>query len=247
MKTAVCSIDRRLTEWIKRILLNMPEFKNVQEFYAIDGLLDTILQGAVYDYIFLEVDGKAVISGLDFAEDLYKENPETNIIYITSDGNQLIEKVFLIDANIAGVLKKPLEGGRFRDTIKTILSRKRQRREQKLVFRKNGEISTIPLSEIIYIESRGHTVFVYTKAKSYIYYGKLGSITEQLPENFLQCHKSYLVNMDKIRKIGRDYILMVNKHEIPISQARVKMSKTRYIQYAKKVSEYIVDLNKEKG
>ncbi len=246
MKTAVCSMDRRLAEGIKRFLLNMSGFREIQEFCAIDGLLNAVLHGAAFDYIFLEVDGKAIITGLDFAQDLYQKSPETNLIYITSDGNQLLEEIFLIDANIAGVFKKPLKYERFAEMLNVILSKDPKRKEYKLVFRKKGEMLAIPLKEILYIESKGHMITVYTRAESYVYYGKLGVVTEQLPDNFLQCHKSYLVNMDKIFQIGGDRILLENGQEIPISQARLKASKERYAQYAGKVSEYIIGLEGKK-
>ena len=53
----------------------------------------------------------------------------------------------------------------------------------------------------------------------------------RLPETFLQCHKSYIVNMNEIRRIERNRIIMTNETEIPISKSRYGDTRSRYFRY----------------
>lgn len=57
----------------------------------------------------------------------------------------------------------------------------------------------IPIQNLIYIQSSGHTLTYFTKAGKYssrTY--TITSIVPYLPGNFIQCHKSYIVNLEYI-------------------------------------------------
>jgi len=53
----------------------------------------------------------------------------------------------------------------------------------------------------------------------------------RLPDNFIFTHKSFLVNMDKIRRIERESILLEKDVRIPISKSRQIEVRKNYFCY----------------
>lgn len=77
----------------------------------------------------------------------------------------------------------------------------------------------IYIDDLLYIKSEDHYLNVVTNnAKSHLVRGKLVTIVQELPPNFAQCHRSYIVNKNFIRQINGGIIILVNKDEIPLSR-----------------------------
>lgn len=86
----------------------------------------------------------------------------------------------------------------------------------------------VPYQEILYFQSEGRKVRIHTSGQTYEYNAKLSEILENgIPENFLQIHKSYIVNTDYV--IGRTYTRLHLKdadQRLPISQLYRKEVRT---------------------
>ena len=72
--------------------------------------------------------------------------------------------------------------------------------------------------DIRYIESRSHTIFIYTVS--------LSAMAEQLGTSFIRCHRRYLVNPDHITGFDRSTrYLQADKDTIPVSQSGIALLK----------------------
>ena len=60
---------------------------------------------------------------------------------------------------------------------------------------------------------------------------RLEKLKERLPRSFHQCHKSYLVNMDCIRHIRQQSILLKTGEELPVSKARYAETRAAFFRY----------------
>lgn len=85
---------------------------------------------------------------------------------------------------------------------------------------------TLKADDILYIESAGHNLNYITRTKEYTAQGKLDDLIEQLPSFFVRCHKSYFVNLNKIKGFTGDYILIEGKPDISVSRSK----KTEFIE-----------------
>lgn len=61
------------------------------------------------------------------------------------------------------------------------------------------ETSRVYLDEIIYIEKNRREIILITNNGSVAFYSVMAHIKQYTDERFLDCHRSYLFNMDKIR------------------------------------------------
>lgn len=80
---------------------------------------------------------------------------------------------------------------------------------------------------IRYIESRSHTIFIYTiygciQTREY----SLSAMAEQLGASFIRCHRRYLVNPEHITGFDRSArYLLADKDTIPVSQSGIALLK----------------------
>lgn len=92
----------------------------------------------------------------------------------------------------------------------------------------------VPVSRIIYIESDMHQCLIHTDLESLKCCEKLNSIFQRMPDNFSLCHKSYLVNMDRIYKLEGSKTVLENGDRIPISRARYEEFRKEFFSYIEK-------------
>lgn len=93
--------------------------------------------------------------------------------------------------------------------------------------------SKITLNELIYIHSEGHYLKLYTFTNQEFIRGKISEIKKDLPPNFIQTHRSYIVNFNYIKNVSSNFIVMSNKVEIPISRSKKKIVKNELLEYQK--------------
>jgi len=90
-------------------------------------------------------------------------------------------------------------------------------------FIKTGyKIQKILIDEIIYIESMGDYVRFFLEEKKIVTLLSLSKMIELLPEQkFIQIHRSYIINFEKINFIQNN-IISIGQYQLPISKSRKK-------------------------
>ena len=67
-----------------------------------------------------------------------------------------------------------------------------------LIIRKKQGVYVLRADEIIYMEKKLRKINVHTADRDVEFYGSFSEIMPQLDGRFMCCHRSYLINMDKI-------------------------------------------------
>lgn len=93
------------------------------------------------------------------------------------------------------------------------------------------EVLRIPVREIRYLESQRRVVYIVTENERIEGYFKLNELEKRLPEHFLRCHQSYLVNLDHVSRFRSDFLELMDGTEIPISKNRQKTSREAFYRY----------------
>lgn len=83
-----------------------------------------------------------------------------------------------------------------------------------------AEIYRVDYEDIVYLEAFQKKVYVHTSNQRIGYYDSLSALEEKLGEKFVRCHKSYIVNRDKVVKVcfSDMKITMTNGAEVDISR-----------------------------
>lgn len=89
-----------------------------------------------------------------------------------------------------------------------------------LFIKADYQVKRIDYSDILYFEGLKDYVKLYIQSadKPIVFHSTMKSLEEKLPtDRFMRIHRSYIVNLDKIKTIERDRILF-GKERIPISK-----------------------------
>ena len=66
-----------------------------------------------------------------------------------------------------------------------------------IVETKKG-IHILPYEDILFMEKDQKVIVVYTEKERIRFYGSFSQVYDQLDRRFMWCHRSYIINMDKI-------------------------------------------------
>lgn len=85
----------------------------------------------------------------------------------------------------------------------------------------------IEYNQILYFEAREKKIFLITQAKEIAFYDTIGELEQRLSDRFVRCHRSFIVNKDKIEQIilGSNILILDNGDELPISRSYHKAFK----------------------
>lgn len=97
----------------------------------------------------------------------------------------------------------------------------------KLVVKFAREIHLVPVETIDYIESVRRKVFIHSDDGVYQMYSTMRDIIAKLPESFLRCHNSYLVNSERIVTVRSTEIVLTSGSKIPMSKRYAKEARER--------------------
>lgn len=78
----------------------------------------------------------------------------------------------------------------------------------------------IAYDTIYFFEARNKKIYLNTGTREYGFYGSIEHLQEQLSGQFLRCHRSFLVNKEKIERtvLSKNMLLLENAFEIPVSR-----------------------------
>ena len=154
------------------------------------------LKSNFVNVIILDIDLNNDISGLKIAENIRKQNKSAYIIFITGH----LEYVLMAyKYKTFDYIPKPLTFERLEETILRLFDDVYE--EIPKYIRLNNNKTIIPENSIKYIQKDGMKLVFITDSRNYEIYNSFNKISSKLPKQFVRCHKSYIVNLNKINKI----------------------------------------------
>ncbi len=175
--------------------------------------------------IFLENDDK---TGIDAARRVLEHNAGTQIIYITGFVEYCTD---VYETEHIYFLRKPVDKVSFGKALAKACDNLYEQERRTIVVNFAGKICRLKLHDIVYVESDKRKIFYHCKNNVYETYDKISNIVPLLGGEFVQCHKSYLVNMRYIKELKKDALLLSNGCEIMISRNRYNETKEQFLDY----------------
>jgi DNA-binding LytR/AlgR family response regulator len=168
----------------------------------------TLISKQHFDLLFLDLN----MPGLT-GKDVLKLIPEDlKVVMVTSDPAFAVES---FDYNVIGYLVKPVNLDRFEQTmirLAPILER------QEFIFVKDGtEQVKIALKDVKYIKSESNYVIYALPDKRVMSLQRLSDLEDELPDNFLRIHRSYIVNLGAIDNLSRSSLTLNDGERLSIS------------------------------
>lgn len=189
------------------------------------------------DIILMDLELEKAGNGIDLTAKIRKSNPETVFIYVTAYTEKFVQDAFLNSQNVAGFLVKPIQSDYFN---KAIDKAKRMLLKTKKIIHITpikGSYTALNEEDILYIESSAHNATYFTADGDYTVVGKLSDILKNLSRSFEQCHKSFIVNMDRVKSIEPKSVIMDTGKSIPLSYNKREDFKIKYMEYFRFLKE----------
>jgi len=98
-------------------------------------------------------------------------------------------------------------------------------------FVKRTEACKIFVESIILIEQELRKAMIHTDEESYWMYSKIDEFMQYLDFRFIKCHKSYIINLDKVIKMKAQTIFFENGRKIEIGREKFMFAKQSYANY----------------
>ncbi|TGV04734.1 LytR/AlgR family response regulator transcription factor [Flavivirga rizhaonensis] len=173
------------------------------------------LNNNTVDVVFLDIN-MPHLSGLSLSKMLPKE---TAIVFTTAYSEHALESY---DVHTVDYLLKPISLERFSKSITKLLAHKNIqtppviKQSINTIFIKSGQqIHQVDLEEILYLQKDGNYINYHLSTKRIMGRQSISEALSNLPNNFIQVQKSYIVNFSKITTIQTDS-LIIDKTQIPI-------------------------------
>ncbi|MGT3349035.1 LytR/AlgR family response regulator transcription factor [Yersinia enterocolitica] len=197
------------------------------------------LQNHQVDAIFLDINIPS-LDGVLLAQNISKFAHKPYIIFITAYKEHAVE-AFEIEA--FDYILKPYHESRtvtMLQKLEALYKRDRQNKEQTnspshrptphtINLMKDERIIVTDINDIYYAAAQEKVTLVYTRREEFIMPMNITEFCSRLPEEyFFRCHRSYCVNLAKIREIvpwfNNTYILRLSDldFEVPVSRSKIK-------------------------
>lgn len=177
--------------------------------------LNELLKQQPADLLFLDIE-MPYLSGIDF---LKNANNPPRVIFTTAY-DQYALKGYELD--VLDYLLKPISFERFLKAANKAYDYFRLLQVVEtadyLFVKTDNRLEKIFFADILFAEAMENYVGIYTTERKLIIHSTLKALQESLPAGqFIQPHKSYLVNLDAIRAIEGN-ILHILQYQVPVSK-----------------------------
>lgn len=235
IKVAFCDDDMSVVSELQGLLDQYCAKRNREieysAFYSSLELLAEIERGVRYDILFLDVILPNE-NGICIAKEIRRYDSVVKIIFLTSSSEFAVQS-YTVDAYFYQM--KPICEENFFELMDSALSKCQKEEQHSLILRCKSEITRIDLDKLEYCEVLGRTLLFHMEnGKVLEGTGSMDKLYGQLSqyENFVRPHRSFLINMEYIRKISYKTITMENLAEIPIPHGKCSEIKNLYLEYA---------------
>ncbi len=199
------SILNRLEKMLESILIN--NNLSGQVAYSTtnpDNLLNYVENNS-FDVIVLDIDLKSTISGMDLANIIRKRNKKAYIIFTTA---HLEYSMVAYKYKTFDFLAKPVTKERLEETIMRLFDDISSSNNN--FFKLNNRTGFINSNDVFFIQKQGKKAIIKTTSNDIELNSSFSNLLNHLPKNFVRCHKSYIVNLNKISHIQSNNTIFFN-------------------------------------
>lgn len=232
MKIAICDdeIDfgQELRTLLTRWAVNNGLSLTLYQYMNGDDLL-TALQTTSVDLIFLDII-MPLLNGIDTARELRNAGITVPIIFLTYSREFALESY---EVKALNYLLKPINNHRLFSVMDEFLNNFEASAETFTAHTADG-FCKITLNDVDYLEAQNKQVLVYLSDGTILKIRELFSKCEGVftPEKgFFKCHRSYIVNLSRVKQFTRNLITTGISSSIPISRNSYSAFKDAYFAY----------------
>ena len=229
---AVCEDDRLIRDSVIRLcgeILEESNIPNVITPFSSAEELECFLEknGERFDVLILDIQmgGK---TGLEFAKELRERENRVSIIFMTGYTDYLEEGYRFQPVHF---LLKPLKKERLKEAL--LVDWKLHHRQKTVTLHKGSRILKLRLAAVVYAEANGnHGVRFLMDGREEEFPVGLSELEHLLPQDqFVRCHNSYLVNLERVSEFSKSCFCMDNGQSLPVGRKYYRQCQDAFVAY----------------
>ncbi len=229
MNIGILENDNEIAYRLNDIIMEQCANCQVKIWGSLQELKEDLRKGSIYKILFVSVSG-GDDAAIKYYARLQELRSDLKLIYIT-DVDPVIFEIF--HSRPTYVLSKHLNEEHVRSALNRAMKELSLSKEKNFTVINKQGIFTIPYTRIYYVESDKRKLNIYGHD------GLIKSINLKISDflryehgvYFLQCHKSYAVNLMHVSQLEKYEILLENGMKLPISQSRYMETRAGYVEY----------------
>ncbi len=214
---AICDDEITETEYLTSIIMDWSHKTEnntvINSFPNAESFLFHYEEYKYYDFLLLDIEmGK--MNGIDLARKIREHNKDLQIIFVTG-----FEKYIADGYDVAALhyLMKPVKPEKLCEVLNRAVNNIGKSFPTVFV-NADGENIRLRLSDIFYIETAGHSLIINTVDSQITVNQSMSSFFENLGDGFVYTHRSYVVNIEHIKRISKTEIVLDNDITVPVSR-----------------------------
>ena len=169
---------------------------------------------AAADIVFMDIE-MPYMSGMDAAAEFRRFNREA------TRATKYAVRGYAVDA--IGYLVKPIKARAFGETFEKALRLHGERSRNRTVMLKTRDgVVKVNADQIRYIEAESHMLHIHAGGAVHDVWSGLDKLLEQLQEEFVCCHRSYIVNLKHVDCVKKDHLFLTGQPGVMIPVSRKK-------------------------
>lgn len=224
IRIAIVEDERSYQEHLVRCLIRYEEEEQlkiqVQIFSDGAKFMEAYEAGnQAWDIIFLDIKMKEK-DGIQTAQEIREQDKDVVLIFITTMA-QYAMKGYEVDA--LDFILKPVSYGQFALKMRKARNAVKKKGIRYLLLAEGDRKDKVGTDQILYIEVKNHTVYVVTADHTYVVRSSMKQLEKTVDGlAFSRCSAAFLVNLQSIKRIQKDEVLMDNGDILVITRSRKK-------------------------
>ncbi|MDD2586782.1 MAG: LytTR family DNA-binding domain-containing protein [Syntrophomonadaceae bacterium] len=200
LKILILEDEKYTREFLHAVLEEIPDIN----IYSTGSSIEAVKYAKDYgpDLILLDIElDQDDYNGIEVAQKIYDFNQEVFFVFVTAYTKYAIDS-FVVHPY--SYIVKPVDVGELSNLVLEIADKVKLRYAQKhqmLSVKSNNEIILISKQDIYFIEILNKTLFIHAQN---VYKAKISlrEVQAKLGKDFIRVHRSYVVNINKIKNIS---------------------------------------------
>ena len=216
----------------KKIAIVSEQNWKIEEDIPINDLKNKICQNERMDVLYMDVTREA---GLETTEQFRRKNQDSALMIIADDSVSPMSYLRpAIRAN--SLLLRPFNEEMVKQVVDEIWDWYRDNvteSENFFQFDTSEAPVSINLDKIIYFESNNKKIQIHLQNETFYIYDTLDQLQQRLPEYFIRCHRGFIVNWKKIKRLqlSKGELVLENEVWVPVSRSYKPMIKELFKLY----------------
>ncbi len=218
MKIAICDDETKYIDDVERHLKQyFIEHGLSLNLFKYNNGIELLNSNNNFDIVFLDIE-MPDLNGIELGKKLQMSNPDLVLIYITAYNHYLDEA---LDLGITRFFDKPIDSKRFYKGLDKAIEKLDKTEVHIHLKDSNNGIVTVKMNNIIMVEIEKRKTRIVTKDGIYHSKNSIKTWRERLNKSYFESpHNSYIVNTNYITYFCKEYIILDNEYNVPISYPR---------------------------